>query len=290
MTSWKERVRLILAIVDKDWRLPLWAWLLTFLIAGIAFLLTLPGALNTAYYSRAYGFRWTWYDYNLRTFYALSTVLTSLTLGLTFAHFHQGEIRRGTIRSIILYPVDMNDITIAKLLSSLIVSAAVSSIIFFGLFGGLLLFSGYPAADFAAILFTSLAASFVVLSVGVFLAQAIAHLAGRMVFSPAALGAIFLLLAIVFTETGLTFIGTQIAQIMTPPGKFVSPETYRAIAEVARGLSVVSPHHVGARILSISFGITRMWADFHFVVPAAAMVLVGGYWFGKKLYLDVFIR
>jgi ABC-type transport system involved in multi-copper enzyme maturation permease subunit len=290
MTSWEERLRLILAIVDKDRRIPLWAWLLTFFIAAIAFFLTLPGAISTAYYASRFGFGWKWYEANLRTFYAISTMLTSLTLGLAFASFHQGEIRRGTIRSIILYPVDMNDITIAKLLSSLIVAAILSSILFFGFFGSFFLLAGYPVADFVAIHFTALAASFVALSAGVFLAQALALVAGRMVIPQAALGAIFLLLAVILTETALNTIGTQIAYIMTPPGTAVSPETLRAVADIARGLSIFSPHHVGARILGISFGLTRMWADFHLVVPVAALIVAGGYWFGKRLYLDVFIR
>jgi len=33
-----------------------------------------------------------------------------------------------------------------------------------------------------------------------------------------------------------------------------------------------------------------MWADLHVIVPLAALIFAGGYLFGKKLYLDVFIR
>jgi ABC-type transport system involved in multi-copper enzyme maturation permease subunit len=288
MTPWKERLRLILAIVEKDFGIPLWAWLTTLFISAVGFFVLLGPALSMS--RSPYQPEWTWYDSTLRSLYALSTVFTSVTLGLTFAGFHGGEIRRGTIRSIILYPVDMNDITIAKLLSSLILSAILSSLLFFGALGGFFLAGVYPIADFIALHFTTLAASFIALTVGVFLAQGMAFTAGRMVISPTALGAIFLLLAVLFTETALNAIGTQIAFIMTPPGRFVPPETLEAIEEAARGLSILSPHHVGARILGISFGLTRMWADFHLIVPLAAMVLAGGYWFGKKIYLDVFIR
>lgn len=282
MRSWEERLRLILAIIEKDLRIPLWAWFLAFFVAAGGFLVTFPGARFSAEFR--------WFESNLRTFYAFSTMLTSLTLGLTFASFHSGEIRRGTMRSIVLYPVDANDITIAKLLASLIFSAILSSIVFFGFFGGFFLVGGWPAADFIAIHLTTLAASFLALAVGVFLAQAIALVAGRMVLSPTALGAIFLFLAVVFTETALNVIGSQIVYSMTPPGTRVSTETLQAVAEAARGLSIFSPHHVGARILGIAFGLTRMWADFHLVAPVAASVLVGGYWFGKRLYLDVLIR
>ena len=288
MISWEERLRLILAIVDKDRRIPAWMWITTFLIALVGFFLLLPPAMNSV----SYPFRqtWTWYDYNLRPYYAVSAALTSLLLGLTFAHFHHGEVHRGTIRSIILYPVDMNDITIAKLVSSLIVSAILSTMLFVGVFGGFFLVGAFPFGDFLAIHVTALAMSFLALAVGVFLAQAIAHMAGRMVISPTALGAIFLLLSILMTETGLTFLGTEVAFLMRPSGNPLTQATFEAIRNTAQSLSVFSPHHVGARILGVAFGITGMWVDLHVIVPLAVLIFAGGYLFGKKLYLDIFIR
>lgn len=288
MISWEERLRLIMAIIDKDRRIPLWMWLTTFLIAILGFFLLLPAALTSvSFYYRS---TFSWYDSSLRSYYAVSAALSSLLLGLTFAHFHYGEVHRGTIRSIILYPVDFNDITIAKLASSLIVSAMLSTILFVGLFGGFFLVGAFPLADFLAIHVTALVMSFLALAVGVFLAQAIAHLAGRMVISPTALGAIFLLLSILVTETGLSVIGTQIAYILRPTGRGLDVADYAAITRFAQSFSVFSPHHVGARILGIAFGITGMWADLHVVVPIAVLILAGGYVFGKKLYLDIFVR
>ncbi len=184
----------------------------------------------------------------------------------------------------------MNDITIAKLVSSLIVSAILSTILFVGVFGGFFLVGAFPFGDFLAIHVTALAMSFLALAVGVFLAQAIAHVAGRMVISPTAMGTIFLLLSILMTETGLTFLGTQVAFLMRPPGRGFTFADFEAIRSIAQSLSVFSPHHVGARILALAFGITGMWADLHVVVPLAALIFAGGYLFGKKLYLDIFIR
>jgi len=263
-------------------------WLTTFLIATLGFLFFLGPALNSArYYSQ---FSWKWYDSSLRLYYAISAGLTSLILGLTFARVHYGEVHRGTIRSIILYPVDMNDIAIAKLLSSLIVAAALSTMLFFGIFGAFFLVGEWPITDFLVIHVTALAMSFLALAVGVFLAQAIAHMAGRMVVSPTALGAISLLLSVLFTETGLTAIGTQVAYLLRPSAGGLTQPAYEAIVAVAKALSVLSPHHVGARIVGIAFGLTNFWADFHVVVPLALLVFAGGYLLGKKLYLDIFIR
>src|SRR5436309_3398495 len=276
------------AIVDQGRRLPLWMWLATFLVAVLGFLFFLGPALTSArYYSQ---FSWRWYDSSLRLYYAISAGLTSLILSLTFARVHYGEVHRGTIRSIILYPVDMNDIAIAKLLSSLIVAAALSTMLFFGIFGAFFLVGEWPIADFLVIHVTALAMSFLALAVGVFLAQAIAHVAGRMVVSPTALGAISLLLSVLFTETGLTAIGTQVAYLLRPSAGGLTQPAYEAIVAVAKALSVLSPHHVGARVVGIAFGLTNFWVDFHVVVPLALLVFAGGYLLGKKLYLDIFIR
>src|SRR5439155_23608356 len=94
----------------------------------------------------------------------------------------------------------------------------------------------------------------------VFLAQAIDHVYGRMVVSPTALGGIFLLLSVLFTETVLTVIGTQVAYLLRPSTGGLTGPTYEAIAAVAKALSVLSPHHVGARVVGIAFGLTNFWA------------------------------
>jgi len=289
MTGLEERLRLILAIIEKDLRVAVWVWVTAVVIGGAGFLLLLPAAMSAASYS--FQPRWIWYDFTLRPIYAVYAALTSVLLAITFASFHGGEVRRGTIRSIILYPVDMNDITIAKLVSSLVVTAILSTILFVGVFGGFFLFGVYPASDFLAIHAVALAMSFLALSVGVFLANALARVAGRMVISPSALGALFLLFAILFTETALSAIGTQIASLFAQTRRVsLTPDDYRAIQAIAQALSVLSPHHVGARVLGILFEITGIWSDLHIVAPVAAIVLAGGYVLTRKLYLDLFIR
>ena len=288
MITWEQRIRLISAIVQKDLRISPWIWIALVVIAGAGFSLLLPAALSSARFART---PWAWYDSNLRPFYAISVFLSTLCLSITFASFHGGEIRRGTIRSIIVYPVDMNDITIAKLVSSFIITAILTSVIFFGLFGPFFLVGLFPFGDFLAIHATALAMSFVVLAVGAFLAQWLAQFAGRMMISPAALGAILLLFAILFTETALTFIGDQIAYMMAEiDDRTLTPDDFAQIREAARALSVLSPFHAGGRILAVSFGIVEMWVDLHVVIPITAIAVAGGYLFGKKLYLDVFIR
>jgi ABC-type transport system involved in multi-copper enzyme maturation permease subunit len=289
MTDPVERLRLIATIVEKDLRIRPWIWAMTGIVAATGFFLMLPAALSAAYYASQ--FPWTWYDGSLRPYYAIYAAVSSLLLGLTFAGFHRGEIHRGTIRSIILYPVDMNDITFAKLLSSLVLTAILSTILFLGFFGGYFFLRVFPAGDFLRIHATALLASFLALSVGVFLSHGLAHVAGRMVVSPTALGTLFLLLAILLTETVLTALGLQIVALgVHTQGRLPGPDDYALVEGIAKSLSVLSPHHAAARSLGVIFRITQMWVDVHVVAPVAVAVVAGGYLAGKKLFLDVFVR
>lgn len=286
----EERLRLIAAIVEKDIKIPFWAWIATLVVAAIGFLLLAPSALSYRSFSFRYAF--TWYDGTLRSIYALYAGAISILLALSFFAFHSGEIRRGTIRSIIAYPIDMTDITIAKLVSSFIVTAFISTILFVGTFGTFFLLGVYPAADFFAIHATALLTSFLALAVGVFLSLGLAHITGRMNLSPTALGALFLLLAVLLSQTALEVIGTQFAILSAQMRglDYPSPAEFAVVRSVAQALSVFSPHHVGARTLGFALGITRMWTDAHLVAPVALLVLAGGYIAGKKTYLDVFIK
>ena len=57
-------------------------------------------------------------------------------------------------------------------------------------------------------------------------------------------------------------------------------------------MSVLSPHHWGARILSHGFGIFPPGGE-ALIAPSVALTvlaLVGGYILGKRLYLDIFTR
>ena len=118
--DWRDRLQRIEAIVEKDLKVTKWWWIVAIIISATEFVAMTSVASNVRRMNDLYHIPFTWYDSNLRSLYAVAAFLTSMILGLAFSHVHGGEIRRGTIRSIILYPVDMNDVTIAKLASSFV--------------------------------------------------------------------------------------------------------------------------------------------------------------------------
>lgn len=292
MTEYRERLQLIGAIVEKDLKVTRWAWLAAIVVAITAGILTWGAAANAAYSMRFNPyFAFTWNDGLLRAIYAAAAGLTSFVLGLSFSSVYSGEVRKGTIRSIMLYPVDMNDVTIAKLASSFLLMFGISAILWIGFFGSFFAYGVYPIGDFWAILLMAMLMSFLALATGVFLAQILAHYARRMVVSPSALGALFMLFAVLLTQTAVYAIGQQLLLLSAASrGTFPTPQEFEALDNAARAISVLSPQHMGARILGDVFRLAILWPDIHVVVPVAIVVLVGGYVLGRKLYLDIFIR
>jgi len=290
VTDWLPRLRLIWVLVWKDLgraRTPIIACTVIAVILGF---LIAPLPLSIVRFGPPSFF---WSDGTLRGFYAAISILTSLALGLTFYGVHGGEIHKGTIRSIILYPVDANDIAIAKLASSFVMTVILTTILFFGPLASFFVLGILPFADFVAILLMTLAAAFVCLASGVFFAHALAHVAKRMVVSPSGLGALFLLGSILLTETAASQIAIQVIDLSARSrGTFPTPQDFVAAQAFGRAVSVLSPHHWGARLLSLAFGIFPAGGEWPIAIPAAlgALAVIGGYLLGRRLYLDMFIR
>ncbi|TLZ71284.1 MAG: hypothetical protein E6K10_05450 [Methanobacteriota archaeon] len=290
MTDLVQRLQLIWIIVWKDLARARTPMIACTVIAVILGLLIAPLPMSIVRFGPA---RFTWSADTLRVFYAAISVLTSMSLGLTFYAVHGGEIRKGTIRSIILYPVDANDIAIAKLASAFIMSLLLCMILLFGPLGAFFVLGVLPFPDFGAILLMSLAVGFVSLTTGVFLAHALAHLAKRMVVSPSGLGALFLLSSILLTEFGASTIAFQVLDLSARSrGTSAGFQDFQAAQAFGRVASVLSPHHWGARLLSLAFGVFPAGGELPIVISVAltALAIAAGYLWGKKLYLDAFIQ
>ena len=287
--EWRERLPLIWAIVLKDLVRARIAIVACTAVAGAMAFLVGPTALASAQFPSTFR----WFDFTLRPFFAVSAALTGVTLALTFYAVHSGEIHRGTIRSIILYPVDANDIAIAKLGSALLITFLTTTILFFGATGPFFVFGVWPFPDFLALHLVTLGTGFASLSTGAFLAHVLAHYAKRMVISPAGLGSLFLTGSALLTETATNGIASQIVLLLARSrDQFPTPQDFQAALEFARTVSVLSPYHWGARALSQGFGIFPAGGEALVAIPMALTLLaiVGGFVLGKKLYLDVFMK
>ncbi len=288
--EWSERLPLILAIVRKDLRSARWWALAGVVPAIVGLIMTTPAALslsNSLYY---YPYRFFWYDSTLRSYYGLAALLTSFALGLAFSRVYTGEVHQGTIRSIILYPVDVEDILLAKITSGFAIAFIVTFPIYLGFTVPFFLTGVFPAGDFLLIYFMSLLMGLVALATGVCLSVIITHLAKQMIVSPSTLGSLFLLLAVLLTEQVVNVIGDYFLSLAGAPNTYPPSSAYTAVADFARAISVLSPQHMGARILGDLFGVSALWPDVHVVVPVFVLAVLGAHFLSRRLYPDLFVR
>lgn len=223
--------------------------------------------------------------------YGIAALATSLGVGLAFADFYGTELRQGTIRALILYPIDMNDLSIAKLLSATVVGTTTSAIAFLIPMAPLVAGCYFPGEGIVAIYLGALAATLLIVYTATFASHIGADLWGRLYPSPHSSVGLLLFLAVLLTQAALNVVGIFFIQLLSAPGgQGISFETREALWNVAGGIAVLSPHHAVASVLSGVLGPWGHFPDVYVVLPIAAVVIAYGLRVGRRIPLDVFIR
>lgn len=208
--------------------------------------------------------------------FGFSVLVTMIVLPVAFSSCYKHEMRRGTVRTLVVYPVGPLEVTLAKLVYAAIVGFVFTLVI-------VLLPSGsidMPRGEAFQIYVTAYFLSLVTVAIGALGALALARVVKRMVFRPTSLPYLFVILAFVFTETILWGLMTLI-DMFTGGGMDVD-------AFVAGWAPVIamSPYHIGGVNLFASLGGGGEGTYAVLVVPVL-LVLVGMY-LAKGVYPDIF--
>lgn len=222
---------------------------------------------------------------SINTQFGIAIFFTALIFLVVAQTLYGGEVRKGTIRSIALYPIDMNGITIAKIISISIISGLILFAIFFLPILPFYFSNTFP--NFPAIIIMAYIISVILLIFTAFTSHLPTYLFKNIKFSLNRLIIIFTIFAIIFTETVLNFIG-QFYVITSRMGGTDADKFLEAWSETAQGLAVLSPYHGWGRILTSMFGFNTGGFDFFLIGPIGVLLIVGGFMMGKKIYLDVF--
>jgi ABC-type transport system involved in multi-copper enzyme maturation permease subunit len=222
---------------------------------------------------------------SIRLQFGIAIFFTALIFMVVTQTLYGGEVRKGTIRSIALYPIDMNGITIAKIISISIISGVILFVMFFIPILPFYFSNTFP--NFPAIIFMTYIISVILLTFSAFASHIPTYLFKNIKFSLNRLIIIFTIFAIVFTETVLDFIG-RFYVITSRMSGTEADKFLEGWSETAQGLAVLSPYHGWGRILTSMFGFNTGGFDFFLIGPLGLLIIVGGFMMGKKIYLDVF--
>jgi len=285
--SREERWRTAVALLRKDLRRVWIAWLVTLIVAGFfAFFLT-GAAINEAMFAGD----WVWSESTLSFAYAGSVGFHLLGISICLLLLYGEEVRLGTIRSIALFPIDLNDITLGKLLSSTVAGGGVGLIAFLVPLTPFFAVGRYPLGDFVLINVVALLSVLTVLAFGSFFGHLLMATLRRYQ-SPAGWASLMGILAILTTKTIAFGVLDPLTQASLPPGTpFDERFALRQSVDLfTAGLAFLSPFHVGGRLLAAVFGLNPRGLDFYFVLPVFILVVIFGFYRGQKVYLDVFFR
>lgn len=183
--------------------------------------------------------------------YGYSVLVTMFIIPIAFITAYNHEMKRGTVRTLTLYPLDVLRITIAKLVYAVIVGLILSAIVFFLPTARL----GREVEVVATIFFITYLFTLLTVAVGAFIANGIALGTGRMRVRPTSFSFLLVLFSFIFAVAISGFIFGALGSFMGLPNGGA------ALVDAVRPLAFLSSYHQGGLLLSGLLGVrgSRSW-------------------------------
>ena len=206
--------------------------------------------------------------------YGFAVTTCILLLPMAFGAVYANEIKKGTIRTLLCYPVGPLDITVAKLIFALIIGLIFAFITFMLPVGGI----DKPTGDYVVVFLTAFGLTFVTMVIGALSALALARVTGKMWFRPYSLATGAVVLAYLFTERMMGLVGTFFSFFTS-----IDPDFF---VETFAPLIAISPYHIGGQMLTAYFGGMDEFSPAMFIMPFLLIVAAG--YLSMKVYPNVF--
>lgn len=224
---------------------------------------------------------------DISALYTIAVFVSVIVFLVCVNVFYGKELKKGTIRSLSLYPIGMNGLTFAKILSILIIAGIIFIEIFLIPTIPFIVMELYPWLT-KLILVTYIMNALILVS-GAYGAHIFTYFLNNVKISVNRLVSLFLILSVIFTETVLLITGFFIIA-MGNLGSQGADDAWSSWRNTVQDVSVISPYHAGGRIITdIGDCYSGSW-DLHFIIPVAILITILGIALGRKIYLDVFIK
>jgi len=151
----------------------------------------------------------------ISTWYMLSLLITAPLLMLITNHVYGNEVKRGTMRLLTLYPVNMNGLSIAKIISTALILGIVHFL--------LLVLPSYPFNArgiypwITSVMLMSYFMNLFIIITGTFATHIVTYLTGRLVITMNRLIAVLIVLYAVLTQTFFEAVGSFVTYLSNRP-------------------------------------------------------------------------
>ena len=205
----------------------------------------------------------------LHVVYGYAALVTMILVPVAFSTGYSHEVKKGTIRTLICYPIGVFEITVAKLiyaaLVGIIFAAPVSILPVAGI--------GKPFGDLVIIFITAYTLTLITVAVAALVANAITFATRRMYIRPTFLPYLFVVFS--FFSTAI------VLKALTGFLNFASK-----IFEAVALFTPLSPYHQGRLLLSSVLGGTEFPNWIIFLIPLTLLVV--GIWLSLRLWPDIY--
>ncbi len=206
--------------------------------------------------------------------YGFCVLVCVIMVPVAFTAAYRQELVRGTVRTLVCYPVGPLDITVSKLLFTFIFCLPFVFIAFIVPIQGL----EKDGGDYLVIFVVTFLLTIVTMTIGALAALAATRVTKRMWFRPhtVAFGAV--MLAYVFTTRMMGLIGTFLSLFTSIDADY--------LVDTFAPLIAISPYHLGGELLRASLGATTDVNPVVLVMPI--LMLVGLGWMSTRVYPSIF--
>ena len=204
---------------------------------------------------------------------ALLTLILSPTI---FATSYNHEIKKGTVRTLVCYPVGVLEVSVAKLLYTYIIGFIVCGALFFIVTAGI----GKPFGELFLVFLVTLTVTWMTVGIGSFISNLMTYARKKFVLRPHSVPWFLVIFSFIFTTTlisGIVYFFSSMGG-----GKYDPDPTLQTLSP----LITISPYHWGGELLNWLLGGSGFPSFLVLLIPAALIVI--GTLVTRRLYPDIY--
>lgn len=194
--------------------------------------------------------------------FGYAVLVTMIFISVAFATGYNHEMKKGTVRTLLCYPIGVLGVTVAKLLYAALAGLIFAGIAFFLPTLGI----GKPVGEVLLVFLTAYILSLATVTMGVFIANILILTTRRMYIRPTSLPFLLVVFSLLFTRNVLKGL-TWFLHLL---GMNINPDSF---AKSMEPLTNLSPYHQGGAFLSVYLGGSGSPMPLIFLVYATLLVL-----------------